>query len=431
MDAFQLPEDFLFGTATASLQIEGGDKNNNWYRFCEQGKTKDGTHCIVAADHWNRYEEDIQIMKDLHQDTYRLSVEWARIEPERGKFNKDALTHYRKIIQMLIDNGIQPLVTIHHFSNPIWFEDMGGWAKKESVDCFVNFTEKVVLSLGDLVSEWVTINEPNVYLEGTYSTGEFPPNKANFIHYFKGAKHMILAHIKAYKLIHKIRDENNFIGTTKVGIAHHLRVFEAKEHRTLAKIPTTLMTHVFHTIFLEGMTYGKLVFPLGLGNYPLGKGTFCDFMGINYYSRDIVKFSLNPFRMFGQLTVKVNTAVNDMGWEIYPHGLYRVCRNNWDQYEIPIYITENGICDEKDEQRTEYIYSHLLQVNRLIKEGVQVKRYYYWSLLDNFEWEFGLSERFGIVHVDYDSLKRTVRASGKFYGEISKNGGVTEAMIDM
>src|SRR5690625_4677848 len=143
MKPFQLPGNFLFGTATASLQIEGGDRNNNWYRFCEQGKTKDGTHCIVAADHWNRYEEDIQIMKDLHQDTYRLSVEWARIEPERGKFNKDALTHYRKIIQMLIDNGIQPLVTIHHFSNPIWFEDMGGWAKKESVDCFVNFTEKV------------------------------------------------------------------------------------------------------------------------------------------------------------------------------------------------------------------------------------------------------------------------------------------------
>src|SRR5690625_5566878 len=131
-------------------------------------------------------------MKDLNQDTYRLSIEWTKIETKQGKFNEDALSHYRKIIQMLIDNGIQPLVTIYHFSNPIWFEDMGGWAKKDAIDLFILFTEKLVSNLGDLVSDWVTINEPNVYLEGTYSTGEFPPNKANFIHYFTGPKIMIL-----------------------------------------------------------------------------------------------------------------------------------------------------------------------------------------------------------------------------------------------
>src|SRR5699024_9291041 len=148
MKPFQLPEDFLFGTATASLQIEGGDRNNNWYRFCEQQKTKDGAHCIEAADHWNRFKEDIDLMTQLHQDTYRMSLEWARIEPDLGCFDENALTHYRKIISTLLDKGIRPLVTLHHFSNPIWFEDMGGWANRDAVLWFDRFVRKVIFALG-------------------------------------------------------------------------------------------------------------------------------------------------------------------------------------------------------------------------------------------------------------------------------------------
>lgn len=429
MKTYTFPDYFLFGTATASLQIEGGDKHNNWYRFSEENKTKDGTHCIVAADHWNRYEEDIDLMKQLNQQTYRMSVEWSRIEPEIGQFNNEALDHYRAELQLLLDNNIRPLVTLHHFSNPIWFEDMGGWANEESVTYFNNFTRKVVFYLGDLVEEWITINEPNVYLEGTYSTGNFPPNKPNFINFFKGAKHMAGAHIQAYKTIHEIRAEQNFQGETKVGVANHLRVFDVKEDDNAAKWSANILNYVFHEIFLESMIHGQFKFPIGNGHYPYGKGTYCDFMGVNYYSRDMINFTWDPLRLFGELTVKEGVETNDLGWEIYPDGLYRVCKKVWDRYHFPIYITENGICDSEDKQRGNYINNHLKVLKRLIDDGVGVERYYHWSLMDNFEWDEGLTPRFGIIEIDYETQKRTIRESGKFYGDVAKARGVTEAII--
>lgn len=426
MRTFQFPEHFLFGTATASVQIEGGDTNNNWYRFCEEKLTKDGTHCIVATDHWNRYEEDIKLMKALHMQTYRMSIEWSRIEPQQGEFSEAALEHYRNELQMLIDYDIRPIVTLHHFSNPIWFEDMGGWANPQSVKCFVRFAKKAVETLGDLVAEWVTINEPNVYLEGTYSSGHFPPKKPNFLNYFKGAKHMIAAHIEAYKTIHSIRTEKAFAGTTLVGVAHHLRVFDRHAESKLAKLPVKLVEHMFHTLFLEGMTYGRMRFPLGVGGYPYGKGVYSDFLGINYYSRDMIRFTWNPLRMFADLKVLEGASVNDLGWEIYPEGLYRICKRFWQIYKLPIYITENGICDATDEKRSKYIYEHLEVISRAIAEGVRIERYYHWSLLDNFEWAEGLTPRFGLIEVNYETLERTIRPSGHFYAAIAKSGGVTD-----
>lgn len=430
MKTFTMPDHFLFGTATAALQIEGGDKNNNWYRFCEENKTEDGTHCIVAADHWNRYEEDIELMTELNQQTYRLSVEWSRIEPENGKFNEDALAHYRNEIELLLKKNITPLVTLHHFTNPIWFEDMGGWTNKDSIVWFDRFTRKVVLALGDLVTDWVTINEPNVYLEGAYSTGNFPPNKPSFPKYFVGARHMIGAHIRAYNAIHEIRKEQNFPGTTMVGVANHLRVFDPAPKDPKAKWTIKMLEHVFHGIFLEGMIYGKFLFPVGNGGYPYGAGTYCDFMGVNYYSRDIVEFSMNPLRLFGELTVRNGAETNDLGWEIYPEGLYRVCKEVWEKYPFPIYITENGICDAADGQRGRFIYDHLQVIHQLIADGVPVERYYHWSLIDNFEWDLGLGPKFGIIEVNYDTQERTIRESGQFYGAIAKARGVTAEMLD-
>ena len=217
-ESFNLPHSLLLGSATASLQIEGGDKGNNWYRFCEQGRVKDGTHCIVADDHWNRIEEDIELMKQLNHKVYRMSIEWSRIEPERGKYLEEPLIHYRDEIQILLDNHIQPLVTLHHFSQPIWFEDMGGWTNPESVIVFTSFTEKVVSFLGDLVPEWVTINEPNVYLESTYSSAIFPPEKPSMINYYKGLRNMAAAHIATYKQIHDLRRKMGFASGTRVGV---------------------------------------------------------------------------------------------------------------------------------------------------------------------------------------------------------------------
>lgn len=430
MNSFKLPQKFLFGTATASVQIEGGDTNNNWYRFCEEGKTKDKSHCIVAADHWNRYEEDIRLMTELNQQTYRMSIEWSRIEPSRGNYNDDAIQHYRDELQLLRQSHIHPLVTIHHVTNPLWFEDMGGWANPESVAIFKSFTEKVVLSFGDLVSDWVTINEPNVYLEGAYAGANFPPQEQSLKKYFRGARNMVLAHIEAYRIIHAIRKEKQFEGKTLVGIAHHVRVFDPADNNLSVRFACRLANYSFHKIFFEGMTCGKFMFPIGAGNYPLGKGVYSDFIGINYYTRDMVKFTWDVTRLFGEFTVKNSAKLNDMGWEIYPEGLYRLCKEYWLKYKLPIFITENGICDHEDNQRAKFIYDHFEMIKKLLDEGISVERYYHWSLIDNFEWDEGLTPRFGLIEVDYTTQKRTIRKSGYFYGELSKNKEVTEQMLN-
>lgn len=430
MHSFKLPQDFMFGTATASVQIEGGDTNNNWYRFCEEGKTKDKSHCIIAADHWNRYEEDIRLMTELNQQTYRMSIEWSRIEPSRGIYNDDAIQHYRDELQLLRKSNIRPLVTIHHVTNPLWFEDMGGWANSESVSLFKSFAEKVVLSFGDLVSDWVTINEPNVYLEGAYAGANFPPQEPSLKKYFRGARNMILAHIEAYRMIHRIRKEKNYEGKTLVGIAHHVRVFDPANNNLSTRFACKLANYSFHKLFFEGMTCGKVMFPIGTGNYPLGKGIYSDFIGINYYTRDIIRFTWDATRLFGDFTVKTDAETNDLGWEIYPEGLYRLCKEYWQSYKLPVFILENGICDHEDKQRTKYIYDHFEMIRNLLDEGVPVERYYHWSLIDNFEWDEGLSARFGLIEVDFETQKRTIRKSGYFYGELSKNKEVTEEMLN-
>lgn len=428
MKTFMLPEDFLLGTATASLQIEGGDKNNSWYRWAEKGHIKDGSHCIIADDHWNLLLKDIDLMKKLNCHTYRMSLEWSRIEPGRGKFNQDAMDRYRWEIKKLIENGIKPLVTLHHFSNPLWFEDEKGWLNPEADEYFEKYTEYVASNLGDLVSDWITINEPNVYLMFGYIKGIWPPGKKNTISYFMGAKNMIIAHIKAYKRIHEIRYRMGY-RDTMVGASHHLRIFDPKNGKKSEKWVCKNYEKIFQDIFLEGMGKGKLTGPVGSG-YPMGMGRFMDFLGVNYYSRDIISLSPNPAALFGKLGVMEGAKINDLGWEIYPEGLYRVCKKYYEQYKVPVYITENGTCDSRDEFRAEYIYDHLYQVKRLIDDGVDVRRYYHWTLMDNFEWLEGLSARFGLYEVNYENLERSLRKSGEFYGMLCKNRGVTENMIE-
>ncbi len=425
---FSLPEGFMLGTATASLQIEGGDKNNSWYRWAEQGHIKDGTHCIVADDHWNRVDEDIQLVKQLNSKVYRMSLEWSRIEPHKGQFDKAAIDHYRDEIQKLISAGIKPLVTLHHFSNPLWLEDSGSWLNEEAIDSFEAYTAYVVSQLGDIVSEWVTINEPNIYLIMSYAFGHWPPGKKSILDYFKGAKNMILAHIKSYKKIHELRKEMGY-EDSMVGVAFHLRVYDPKKGTAIEKLVAKNTERLSQEIFVAGMTEGKLIFPVGSG-YPMGKGKYFDFFGINYYTRDIISFTPDLGKAFAKTEVKEDAPINDLGWEIYPEGLYRLCKSYYDRFKLPIFITENGTCDSRDAFRTEYIYDHLYQVKKLVEDGVDVQRYYHWTLMDNFEWIEGLSARFGVVEVNFDTLERTIRKSGRFYSELSENNGVTADMIE-
>ena len=434
MKPFKLSDKLLFGTATASVQNEGGDTKNNWYRWSEQGKIANNESCITGTDHYNRYAEDIDIMTTLNQDVYRMSLEWSRFEPEQGIWDPEAVEHYRAEISLLLEKGIKPLVTLHHFTAPIWFDDEGGWVNPKSVEYFQRYTEKVVNELGDLVSEFCTINEPNVLVQGAYMEGNHPPgHKDDMKGYFKASKHLILSHLKAYKLIHRIRKERGFEGETKVGFAHHIAIFEVVTKNPLTRLSKFSMDYAFHRIYLDGMIEGHLDFPMG-GAYPEGKGTFCDFFGLNYYSRHIIKSSMNPAMLFGDVTVDDTLGedrLNDLGWEIYPEGMHIILKKMYDKYKLPIYITENGIADHDDSHRAKFLYDHLKVVQQLIEEGVDIQRYYYWTLTDNFEWDLGYAPRFGLVDIDYDNnMKRTIRKSGYLYGEISREKAITQAMID-
>lgn len=426
-----LPENVLFGSATAATQIEGGDMNSNWYHWSLQGKIANNESSIVASDHYNRYEEDIVIMKVMNHEIYRMSIEWSRIEPREGVWSEEGIKHYQDEIKALIKAGIQPLVTLHHFSHPQWFEEIGQWTNKKSVMYFKRFTKKVIESIGHEVNEYCTINEPNVFVTDTYMDGKYPPgHKDDIVSYFKASKHLILAHLQTYKMIHQMREKMGY-KDTMVGMALHMAYFEVKGKKILTKLSKKMMDYSFHKLFLNGMIEGHLTFPVGMG-YPEGKGTFCDFVGVNYYSRHLIHSSSNSAMLFGEVKVEENLLdhqVNDLGWEIYPEGLYKVIKANYDKYNLPIYITENGIPDQTDSKRAKFIYDHMVEVNRLIDHGVDVRRYYHWSLLDNMEWNDGYGPRFGLVEVNYDTLERRIRKSGHFYGEICKEKKITEEMI--
>ncbi|MBN2049297.1 MAG: glycoside hydrolase family 1 protein, partial [Spirochaetales bacterium] len=260
-ETFTLPEDLLLGTATASLQIEGGDTNNSWYRWSSHpGHVKDGTNSLRSCDHWNRMDEDIALMKKLKVNAYRLSLEWSRLEPEEGSFSSSAYEHYRDELTKLKAAGIEPMVTLHHFSNPLWLEDNGGWTDSRVIGRFENFAEESARRLGDLVSLWATINEPNVYLHGGYLEGFWPPGKSSLSAFFKGAVNMIGAHIAAYKMIHTVRDALGYDGTM-VGPVHHLRVFDPLSGKAGEKLACRLMDRFFHRLFTEGMATGKVLVP--------------------------------------------------------------------------------------------------------------------------------------------------------------------------
>ena len=428
MDPFKLPNNLLLGSATASLQIEGGDRNNSWFQWAQEGHIKDNTHCITSCDHWNRIDKDISLMKELNQQIYRMGIEWSRIEPQQGVFNNEAIEHYKDEIIKLKEAGIEPLITLHHFSNPLWIENMDGWLNPKVIDFFARYTEVIAQNLGDLVSDWITINEPNVYLAFGFVQGIWPPGHQNILDYFKGAKNMIRSHVHAYKILHKIRKLKGY-NNTKVGVANHLRIYDPKNNNFLEKISCKLYEKLFQNIFIDGMGTGKIPFFLG-GGFPEGRGNFMDFLGINYYSRDIISFSLNPFELFGKREVKEGSQLNDLGWEIYPEGIFRLAKQYYQKYKVPIYITENGTCDNEDKFRAKYIYDHLLNIKKAIEEGIDIQRYYHWSTMDNFEWIEGLSSRFGLIYVDYNNFKRTIKKSGDFYSMICARHEITKDMIE-
>ena len=408
---FQL-KDIKLGVATAATQIEGDDINNTWYDWSQRGGVVDGSSPVVANQHYKLYRNDIDLMAELNIECYRFGLEWSRIEPQENCFDDNALKHYLDEVLYMKSKGIEPLLTFHHFTNPLWFERSGGWERKDSPSIFLRFVDKVLSVLGAHVNQYVTINEPNVYVTNGYFYGTWPPGKKKFSAVRRVMKNMTIAHIDAYNYVHQYRKNLGF-QDTRVGFANHLRIFEAANNSLYSKTCAKLMEKMFQTSLTDAILTGKCRFPVPKVHRKVGK--YYDFVGINYYTRSTVSGFADG--------VRKGAPVNDLGWEIYPEGIEILTKRMYNRYKAPIYITENGTCDKSDAFRCRYIYDHLLHIAQC---GVPVERYYHWTFIDNFEWAEGQTAPFGLVALDFDTQQRTVRNSGRFYANIIANGGVTE-----
>lgn len=422
--SFKLPQGFLLGTATAATQIEGGDTNNSWYDWAQKGGVKDGSNPVKANNHFELFASDIELMARMKMQVYRMGLEWSRIEPERNTFDSAAIAHYREEISLLKQKGIKVLVTLHHFTNPLWFERMGAFKHPESPGIFLEYVRYAAGALGDLVDEWITINEPNVYTVNGYFFGSWPPGeKGRFSSVQKVYANFAVSHILAYREIHRIQREQG-IKETKIGFANHLRVFKAYHWwNPFHQLSSWFFNLVFQKNLTKTCMTGIPLFPIPKKEFlqhGIVPGRYYDFIGINYYTRGAVRFFKED--------VFPGKKYNDLGWEIYPEGILKLAKEMYKTYRAPVYITENGTCDRKDSFRSKFIYDHL---KLLCESGIPVERYYYWTFIDNFEWAEGETAPFGLVGLDWETQKRTVRKSGEFYTSIIENSGVTGEMYEM
>lgn len=409
---YKLHNDLLLGVATAATQIEGEEKNTNWYDFSlEKGNVKDGSTPLRANMHYKLYKEDIAIMKKLHIEIYRMGIEWARIEPEEGVFNEEAINHYIDEITLLKKSNIKVLVTLHHFSNPLWFEKQGAFLNKNAVSKFIKYVEFVVSKFKGIVDEYCTINEANIYAANSYLFGIWPPKHTKIGEASKVMKNLALCHIEAYKKIKSIDS------SCRVGFANHMAMFTpSRKNNLVDKAVSKFVDSTFQGNLTRAMAKGEFGFPMG--NSKKLKGDYIDFFGINYYTRNKIK----GFKMY----TEQDAPHNDLGWEIDPVSFKEFIERFHNEYGKDIYITENGTCDKKDEFRSKYIYDHL----KVISSLQYVKRYYHWTFIDNWEWAEGESACFGLVENDFETQKRKIRNSGYFYSEIIENKEITDKMID-
>jgi len=407
----KFPEGFLWGSASSSHQAEGGN-NNDWTDWEKiPGHILDGSQSGRACDHYNRYEEDFDIAKSLNQNAQRISVEWARIEPEEGKWDMDEVVHYRKVLQAIKDRGMQVMFTCWHFTLPKWFAAKGGWESPDAIDRFGRYVELLASEYGDLVDIWITINEPMVYLLQSYGAGVWPPgvrNQFRSVHVFGK---MTLAHRRAYKVIHRIVDARGG-GKAKVGIAQNVITFEPYRKQSIAD---TLFVWFADRMFNHQF-------------FIWSRKDSHDFIGINYYFHYRIKNRPEkPSQFFFEVHTE-NREVSDLGWEINAPAIFDAIMG-MTRYGKPIYISEHGVANADDGKRPRIIVAALKEVYHAIKAGVDIRGYFHWSLIDNFEWEKGFSGRFGLVAIDYTTMKRTPRRSAYVYAEICKENGIPHTLL--
>ncbi len=421
---FHFPRGFLWGTATAAYQVEGNNPNSNWWAWeQEQGRIAQGGKSGLACDWWNgRWREDFQRAAEGAQNAHRMSIEWSRIQPSPTRWDDAALDRYVEMVRGLSELNITPLITLHHYSDPQWFVDQGGWENESAAEYFEKYIRKVVQALKDYVSLWCTFNEPNGYATLGFIQGVFPPGKKDFNLGFKVMVNMVKAHAAAYHAIHQIQPQ------ARVGMAHYYRSLQpAKPWFPLDRLVIKLMMGL-NQVFATAASDGAVRLLSRRKQVREAKATQ-DFLGIDYYTRDYVSFSLrHSNELFGKRSFREGAELSSTGFLANePPGMYEALK--WGlKYNLPIIITENGFDDADDHLRPRYMIEHIHQVWRAVNFNWPIKGYFHWTLVDNFEWERGWTQRFGLWELDVDTQARHKRPSANLYAEICRENGISDDM---
>jgi len=423
---FKFIRGFLWGTATSSHQVEGNNSNNNWWRReQEPGNIINGHKSGLACDWWGgRWQEDFDRAAEAGQNAHRLSIEWSRIQPSPDRWDEAALEHYRDMVRGTLERGMSPLVTLHHFTDPVWFSELGGWENPEAANLFEAYVRKVVEALKEYVNLWVTINEPNILAVFSCVYGIFPPGEKNLLKTVNVVKNLVSAHATAYHAIHKIQP------TARVGLAHNYHsVQPAKNWSPLDRWVAGTYAHLFNKMIPRACSTGVLKFPIQHVRIPQAKNTQ-DFLGINYYTRELIAFNpLKPAELFGRRYPPPSADLSDTGHIAnVPNGIFEALK--WGlKFDLPIIITENGVEDADDDLRPSYLIQHLHQVWRALNFNYPIKGYFHWTLVDNFEWDRGWTQRFGLWELDEETQVRSKRTSAELYADICHLNGISSEIV--
>ena len=408
----RFPENFLWGTATSPTQVEGHIENE-WTRFTAQ----DGGNCRVACDHYHRYPEDIGWMSQLGVNAYRFGLDWSRLQAAPfAPLNQTELARYVDLLDRLRASGITPMVVLHHFSNPPWINAAGGWTRAATIPAFVDYVRKLVAALKERVYLWNTFNEPDTYACVGYLMGGFPPQRKWKLGQFRRViEHMARAHVLASRVI---RREGVAGRKPEVGIAKNWTFFHAHNHWSPWDRATALVCHY---------TFNKFVLDAFLGRWRRRASTF---IGLNYYGR--VRF--HHFRAMIPASGTPLKELKDFGFicddmvERYPEGMEKILAYLRRKFRLPIYITEHGSASADENFRELDLRQNLAALHRSIQAGADVRGFFYWSLLDNFEWQFGYTKKFGLLAVDFadPGLPRSLKPLARVYAQICRENLVRE-----